>query len=94
MNFDVTHALFAIRSLSGACGGRSTVSIWRIAAKLICHAASSFPSFSSGSAQGRVVLDIILATGEDLGAMATMVVQATILGMEADSNKPIRGHET
>ena len=83
MNFDVTHALFAIRSLSGACGGRSTVSIWRIAAKLICHAAlSPFPSFSSGSLQGRVVLDIILATGEDLGAMATMVVQATILGME------------
>merc|ERR1712037_341798 len=58
-------------------------SIWRIAAKLICHAAlSPFPSFSSGSLQGRVVLDIILATGEDLGAMATMVVQATILGME------------
>merc|ERR1712037_224179 len=57
-------------------------SVWRIAAKLICHAASSFPSFSSGSSQGRAVLDIILATGEDLGAMATMVVQATILGME------------
>merc|ERR1712037_1032386 len=58
-------------------------SVWRIAAKLICHAASSFPSFSSGSSQGRAVLDIILATGEDLGAMATMVVQATIQGMEA-----------
>merc|ERR1712210_372498 len=59
------------------------VSVWRIAAKLICHAAlSPFPSFSSGSLQGRVVLDIILATGEDLGAMEIMVVQATIQGME------------
>merc|ERR1712037_513222 len=58
-------------------------SIWRIAAKLICHAAlSPFPSFSSGSLQGRVVLDIILATGEDLGAMATMEDQATTLEAE------------
>merc|ERR1712037_770830 len=60
-------------------------SVWRIAAKLKCHDASSFlspfPTFSSASSQDRVVLDIIPVTGADLGAMA-MVAQATILGMK------------
>merc|ERR1711971_1117661 len=61
-------------------------SVWRIAAK-ICHNDSAFVlpflSFSLASSQGREVLDIILATVEDPGAMATMVVQATIQAMEA-----------
>merc|ERR1712130_666455 len=61
-------------------------SVWRIAAK-ICHNLSAFvspfPSSSAALSQGRGVLDIILETGEDQGAMATMVVQATIQGMEA-----------
>ena len=68
--------------------GRSTVSVWRTAEIKICLDAfsfvSPFPSFSSASSQGsREVLDIIQAMGEDQGAMATMVVQATIQGMEA-----------
>ena len=77
----VCHRLF----ISKLCG-HSTVSVWRIAAK-ICHNVSAFvspfPSSSAALSQGRGVLDIILETGEDQGAMATMVVQATIQGMEA-----------
>jgi len=66
--------------------GCSTVSVWRIAAKL-CHNDFAFVlpflSFSLASSQGKEVLDIIQGTGEDQGAMAAMVVQATIQGMEA-----------
>merc|ERR1711971_421508 len=61
-------------------------SVWRIAAK-ICHNETAFVlpflSFSLASSQRKGVLDIILATGEDQGAMATMVVQATIQAMKA-----------
>merc|ERR1711971_35855 len=61
-------------------------SVWRIAAK-ICHNETVFVlpflSFSLASSQRKGVLDIILATGEDQGAMATMVVQATIQAMKA-----------
>merc|ERR1712212_212176 len=60
-------------------------SVWRIAAKL-CHNDFAFVlpflSFSLASSQGKEVPDIIQGTGEDQGAMATMVDQATIQGME------------